>query len=196
MVRWAEFEAAAPEIAAEGRRLLYARGDGEALLVTVRGADLPRVHPINVGVIDGGLYAFLLPSPKRTDLERDGRFALHTHQDPAAPDEFSVRGRATVVDDPAARASGWRRVVLRGGRHLPARRARRRAGGPWIARRRRVAAALSPLERHRLLNDRCSPGRTCNTYFSVVGYLARPYVQIAAPHCGDRDTEHGRPPCP
>jgi hypothetical protein len=104
VVRWAEFEAAAPELAAEGRRLLYARGDGEALLVTVRGAELPRVHPINVGVVDGGLYAFLLPSPKRTDLEQDGRFALHTHQDPAAPDEFSVRGRATVVDDPAVRA--------------------------------------------------------------------------------------------
>ena len=104
MVRWAEFEAEAPEIAAEGRRLVYARGDGEALLVTVRGAELPRVHPINVGVVDDGLYAFLLPSPKRTDLELDGRFALHTHQDPAAPDEFSIRGRATVVDDPVVRA--------------------------------------------------------------------------------------------
>jgi hypothetical protein len=104
VVSWAEFEAAAPELAAQGRRLLYARGDGEALLVTVRGAELPRVHPINVGVVDDGLYAFLLPSPKRTDLEQDGRFALHTHQDPAAPDEFSVRGRATVVDDPAVRA--------------------------------------------------------------------------------------------
>ena len=105
MVRWAEFEAEAPDIAAEGRRLLYARGDGEALLVTVRGAELPRVHPINVGVVDGGLYAFLLPSPKRTDLEQDGRFALHAHQDPAAPDEFSVRGRAKVVGDPASRAA-------------------------------------------------------------------------------------------
>jgi hypothetical protein len=101
--RWAEFEADAPEIAAEGRRLLYARGDGEALLVTVRGADLPRVHPINVGIVDGGLYAFLLPSPKRTDLELDGRFALHTHQDPAAPDEFSIRGRAQVVGELATR---------------------------------------------------------------------------------------------
>jgi hypothetical protein len=105
VVRWAEFETEAPEIAAEGRRLLYARGDGEALLVTVRGAELPRIHPINVGVVEGGLYAFLLPSPKRTDLEQDGRFALHAHQDPAAPDEFSVRGRANVVDDQAIRAT-------------------------------------------------------------------------------------------
>ena len=105
MVRWSEFEAAAPELAAEGRRLLYARGDGEALLVTVRGTELPRVQPINVGVVDDGLYAFLLPSPKRTDLEQDGRFALHTHQDPAAPDEFSIRGRAQVVADPAIRGA-------------------------------------------------------------------------------------------
>jgi hypothetical protein len=101
---WSEFEDDAPELAAEGRRLLYARGNGEALLVTVRGDDLPRVHPVNVGVVDGGLYVFLLPSAKRTDLERDGRYALHTHQDPAAPDEFSVRGRAAVEDEPSVRA--------------------------------------------------------------------------------------------
>ena len=104
MVRWIDFEEGAPELAGDGRRLLYARGDGEALLVTVRGDGLPRIHPVNVGVVDGGLYAFLLPSAKRTDLEQDGRYALHTHQDPAAPDEFSVRGRASVVSDPDVRA--------------------------------------------------------------------------------------------
>ena len=104
MAAWSEFETDAPALAAEGRRLLHARGNGEALLVTVRGDDLPRVHPVNVGVVDGGLYVFLLPSAKRTDLERDGRYALHTHQDPAAPDEFSLRGRAAVVDETDIRA--------------------------------------------------------------------------------------------
>jgi pyridoxamine 5'-phosphate oxidase-like protein len=104
MVSWVEFESAAPEIAVEGRRLLYARGDAEALLATVRGDGLPRIHPINVGIVDAGLYAFLLPSAKRADLEQDGRYALHTHQDPAAPDEFSVRGRARVIDDAGVRA--------------------------------------------------------------------------------------------
>ena len=104
MVRWADFDVDAPQLAAEGRRLLYARGDGEALLVTVRGDGLPRIHPVNVGVVDGGLFVFLLPSAKRTDLEQDGRYALHTHQDPAAPDEFSVRGRAMVVADAEIRA--------------------------------------------------------------------------------------------
>jgi len=100
---WTDFEAATPELAAAGRQLLYARGDGEALLATVRGGRPPRIHPINVGVIDGGLYAFLLRSAKRDDVERDGRFALHSHQDPAAPDEFSVRGRARLIDDMAVR---------------------------------------------------------------------------------------------
>ena len=104
MIRWADFDVDAPQLAAEGRRLLYARGDGEALLVTVPGDGLPRIHPVNVGVVDGGLFVFLLPSAKRTDLEQDGRYALHTHQDPAAPDEFSVRGRAMVVADAEIRA--------------------------------------------------------------------------------------------
>jgi hypothetical protein len=105
MVSWAEFESAAPEMAAQGRRLIYARGDGEALLATVRGDDPPRIHPINVGVVEGRLYAFLLRSPKRADLAGDGRYALHTHQDPADPGEFSVRGRASLVEDGAIRES-------------------------------------------------------------------------------------------
>lgn len=105
MVTWAELAGAAPEIAADGRRLMYARGDGEALLATVRDDEPPRIHPINVGIVQGRLYAFLLGSPKRGDLERDGRYALHTHQDPAAPDEFSVRGRAQRIDEPAVRSA-------------------------------------------------------------------------------------------
>jgi hypothetical protein len=105
MVTWAEFATAAPEVAADGRRLLYARGDAEALLATVRDDEPPRIHPINVGIMQGRLYAFLLRSPKRADLERDGRFALHSHQDAAAPDEFSVRGRAQRIDDPTLRSA-------------------------------------------------------------------------------------------
>jgi hypothetical protein len=105
MVTWSELEAAALDIATEGRRLLYARGDGEALLATVRGDDPPRIHPINAGVIDGRLYAFLLRSAKRVDLERDGRYALHTHQDAADPSEFSVRGRARLIEDAEVRTA-------------------------------------------------------------------------------------------
>ena len=91
MATWAEFDAANPSLAAVGRRLLYREATGEALLATVRGDDPPRIHPIWVGIVAGRLYAFILGSAKRTDLERDGRYALHTHIDPAAPSEFSIR---------------------------------------------------------------------------------------------------------
>jgi hypothetical protein len=105
MVTWAEFEAAAPAMAAEGRRLLHRGGADEALLATVDGDAEPRIHPINVGIVGGRLYAFLLRSAKRGDLTRDGRYALHTHQDPAAPSEFLLRGHAELVTAEATRAT-------------------------------------------------------------------------------------------
>jgi hypothetical protein len=98
MSTWAEFAAASPDIAAEGRRLFYRGETGEALLATVRGDEPPRIHPISVAIIDDRLYAFINRSPKRRDLATDGRYALHAHQDPAVPREFTVRGRATLVD--------------------------------------------------------------------------------------------------
>ncbi len=107
---WAELEAAAPDLAAAGRRLLYRGGHGQALLATVRGAELPRIHPITVGIVDGRLYAFILRSAKRLDLELDGRYALHTHLDPLAPSEFALRGRAELVEAEPTRsgvASDW-----------------------------------------------------------------------------------------
>ena len=106
MATWAEFEAAQPELAAAGRRLLYARGDGEALLATVRDGDSPRIHPVNVGIVNGQLYVFVIGrSAKRADLETDGRYALHAHVDPSSPSELMLRGRARAVTDPGARAS-------------------------------------------------------------------------------------------
>jgi hypothetical protein len=51
------------------------------------------------------LYVFVIGrSAKCRDLEEDGRYALHTHQDPAAPSELALRGRARRVDDEADRA--------------------------------------------------------------------------------------------
>jgi len=109
-VSWSDFAAASPEIAAKGAAHLD-RAEGAALLATVRGAEsAPRIHPVTVGIVDGGLYVFLLDSAKRTDLAEDGRYALHAHQDMAAPDEFSVRGRAGFVPHGDIRdkvASGW-----------------------------------------------------------------------------------------
>ncbi len=112
MVAWDDFAATAPELAAE-RRVASSSGagDGEALLATVRGDNPPRIHPINVAVVDGRLLAFLIVgSAKVADLAADGRYALHAHQDPAEPHEFQVRGRAREITDPMTRAvvaSAW-----------------------------------------------------------------------------------------
>lgn len=109
-VPWSDLASGAPAIAEAGRLVLYRRGDGEGLLATVRGDAPPRIHPVNVGVVDGGLYVFLLDSAKRRDLAEDGRFALHGHQDPAEPTEFSVRGRALLIEAGELRdriGAGW-----------------------------------------------------------------------------------------
>lgn len=101
MVTWSEFAVAAPEIAGEGRRLIDASDDLKVLLATVRGDDLPRIHPITMAIVDERLYAFIITrSPKKLDLELDGRYALHTHLDPAVPTEVALRGRARLVDAP------------------------------------------------------------------------------------------------
>jgi hypothetical protein len=93
-------------MAARGRQLMYRNGDGEAMLVTVRGDSPPRAHPVNAGIVNGHLYTFVQAgSGKRQDLAADGRYALHTHHDPQAPHEFQVRGRARPVDDEAERAA-------------------------------------------------------------------------------------------
>ena len=105
MVAWSAFEASDPAMADAGRRLLHRTETGEALLATVRDVAPPRIHPINVAIVDGRLVAFILPSQKLTDLARDGRYALHAHQDPSAPSEFTLRGRARIVDDPAERTA-------------------------------------------------------------------------------------------
>ncbi|MEO8625856.1 MAG: pyridoxamine 5'-phosphate oxidase family protein [Candidatus Limnocylindrales bacterium] len=108
---WAEFEAAAPEMASRGGELIYRNGDGEGMLVTVGRDSPPRVHPVNVGIVEGHLYTFVqTKSGKAHDLATDGRYAMHTHYDPKAPHEFQVRGRAQRVVDEAIRsavAANW-----------------------------------------------------------------------------------------
>jgi nitroimidazol reductase NimA-like FMN-containing flavoprotein (pyridoxamine 5'-phosphate oxidase superfamily) len=105
MISWSDFAAAAPDLAEAGRRLIYRTSEGEALLATVRDDEPPRIHPIVVAIHDGRLLAFVFRSPKHDALVADGRYALHTHQDPAAPSEFMVRGHARVLDDPEERAA-------------------------------------------------------------------------------------------
>jgi hypothetical protein len=109
MGTWGEFEASAPALAAAGWALLArsasGSNDGDGLLATVRADLAPRIHPVSVAVIGGHLYVFVLQSAKLRDLEQDGRYALHSLVDPAAPDEFMVRGHARRIDGPARDAA-------------------------------------------------------------------------------------------
>jgi hypothetical protein len=109
MATWEELAQAAPKIASTGRKLLES-GLWNAMLVTVHGDGLPRIHPIKVGIIDERLVAFILGSAKLRDLEQDGRYALHALLDPQAPNELQVRGRARELTDAtlrAAAAAAW-----------------------------------------------------------------------------------------
>src|SRR3954449_11613870 len=72
MASWAELEAARPDLAAAGRALLYQVGVGLAFLGTVRRDGGPRLHPMCPLLTPDAMYAFIVPSPKQTDLRRDG----------------------------------------------------------------------------------------------------------------------------
>jgi hypothetical protein len=108
MASWDEFEVASTEMASAGRELLT-RGHGSCLLATVRADLAPRIHPVSAAIVGGRLCTFVLASAKLRDLEQDGRYALHTLLDIAAPDEFMVRGRAQKLEgsDRAAAAAVW-----------------------------------------------------------------------------------------
>jgi hypothetical protein len=106
MLTWEEFKAARPDLAEAGRDLLYQFGVGLALLATVRKDGGPRVHPMCPVISGSGLYAWIEPSgPKRFDLERDGRYAMHGYPPNTNEDAFYITGRASRVDDEDVRAS-------------------------------------------------------------------------------------------
>lgn len=101
MASWSQFNAAAPALAAAIRHLVHQYGPGLGYLATVRADGGPRVHPVSPVITDEALYCFIVDSPKRRDLERDGRYALHSYPPEDADDEAYLAGRARPVTDPA-----------------------------------------------------------------------------------------------
>ncbi|GAA4568121.1 pyridoxamine 5'-phosphate oxidase family protein [Micromonospora coerulea] len=101
MASWSEFAADEPGLAGEIRLLLQQYGPGFGYLATVRADGGPRVHPVSPVITDEGLYCFVIDSPKRRDLERDGRYALHSFPPEERDDEAYVAGRARPVTDQA-----------------------------------------------------------------------------------------------
>src|SRR5437879_9566770 len=98
MATWREFEETRPEIAKEGRRLLYQFNVGLAFLGTVRKDGGPRVHAMCPVLHGDGIYAFITASPKLRDLRRDPRFAMHSFPCPDNEDEFYLVGTVRELD--------------------------------------------------------------------------------------------------
>jgi hypothetical protein len=53
-----------------------------------------------VNLVDDGLHLLIIASPKRLDLVRDGRFALHSFPGQDSDDEFYLTGQAIRISDP------------------------------------------------------------------------------------------------
>ncbi len=113
MSHWSVFEAAEPAIAAAARRLLWIPGEGFGYLATIRRDGGPRIHPVNVAIVEGRMVTFIGPSPKLADLRADGRFALHSTGSADESDEIAITGIAVECDQDAsfraacAAAMGW-----------------------------------------------------------------------------------------
>jgi len=106
MATWHEFAAAEPEMARRGLELLSIP---VAYLATVRRNGAPRLHPLSPMFAAGRLFvAIQSTAPRRYDLVRDGRYALHALPPMLGPDydefEINLTGRATLVRDGETRA--------------------------------------------------------------------------------------------
>jgi Pyridoxamine 5'-phosphate oxidase len=109
LLTWAQFEESSPEMARFGAQRM---SEKVMYIGTVRKNGYPRVHPFTPFVSSGHLFAFMYPtSPKAHDLQRDGRYTIHSLvKDWNGSDgEFAVTGTARLVEDPA-----MREVAIRG----------------------------------------------------------------------------------
>jgi hypothetical protein len=94
---WKQLRQARPDLADASAGLLYQFGVGLAFLATVRKDGGPRVHPMCPLLTDDEMYALLVPSPKRDDLLRDPRFALHSFPTEHNEDAAYLTGAAELV---------------------------------------------------------------------------------------------------
>jgi hypothetical protein len=114
-VRWGVFADEAPNVAEAGRTLLYQHGTGLAYLATLRADGAPRLHPVCPVVCEGGLYVFIgNHSPKLRDLQRDGRFSLHTFPCVDVDDEFMVSGTAVDAESFGVRDAVYAAYIATG----------------------------------------------------------------------------------
>jgi putative heme iron utilization protein len=99
-VNWGEFEAAAPELAANVRARFEATG--LSIMATVRRDGSPRISPVEAFFDDTDMWLGMMgASRKARDLQRDPRLALHsaTADKNVAEGDAKVAGRAIEVTD-------------------------------------------------------------------------------------------------
>ena len=100
---WREFEVGSPDLASLGASLLSRK---IAFLAMIRKDGSPRIHPIRPIIGEGNLFIFIdRRSPKRNDLLRDGRYAIHcsVFETNGLSSEFMITGIDQVVDNPEIR---------------------------------------------------------------------------------------------
>ena len=105
MATWGEFASARPDMAALLQGILG--WIPISYLATTCKDGAPRVHPVCPIIAEGRMFVAMAPdSPKRLDLVRDGRYAMHAlpgkwrevDGEKRGDDEFYATGRARRVD--------------------------------------------------------------------------------------------------
>ena len=104
MATWSEMSIVRPDLASVGRELLYQVGVGLAFLSTVRSDGGPRLNPMCPVLTDDRIFALIVSGPKCADLQRDGRYAMHSFPCDTNEDAFMITGRAEIVTDGKVRA--------------------------------------------------------------------------------------------
>jgi hypothetical protein len=105
-MRWDDFAAVVPELAALGEERLRAK---ELCLVgTLRKNGWPRISPVEPEFVDGELMLGMMwQSPKALDLLRDPRLVVHSvvSERTGKEGDFKLYGRVVDVQDPDRRAA-------------------------------------------------------------------------------------------
>jgi hypothetical protein len=105
MLTWKEFRGARPDLANAGPALFYQFGPvGLGFLATVRADGGPRMHPMCPLITEDALVAHIEPGPKRHDLLRDGRYAMHCFPPAQNEDAIYLTAAARLVEADSALA--------------------------------------------------------------------------------------------
>jgi hypothetical protein len=110
-VNWAQFAAAAPELAALGRAALEEQH--LSILGTLRADGWPRISPCEVYFVGDELMLGMMRNSKKSrDLRRDPRITLSNGQSKRIPKhgDFKAYGRAVEVTDPDKREAYGRTI--------------------------------------------------------------------------------------